>query len=196
MVVLLIPADLVGPNRRNHAMQNRYRLAWMWMAVLALAVPPAHAAPATSGPANPKGLEPAETIDEKPGDGVSPGGGGGGSGTQPGQDKAPPETKKEPGGLFGGNMLFIMIGVFILMYFLMSRGKRKQEKKRKSMLSELKKGDKITTIGGIVGTVIEVKEDEVTVKVDETNNIRMRFARWSIRGVGAGAKTENGDEKK
>ena len=63
------------------------------------------------------------------------------------------------------------------------------------MLNELKKGDKITTIGGIVGTVIEVRDDEVTVKVDETNNIRMKFARWAIRGVGATAKSEKGDEK-
>lgn len=106
---------------------------------------------------------------------------------------------KKPGGggLFGGsNFLFIMIGGFILLYFLMSRGRRKQAAKRKEMLSALKKGDKITTIGGVVGTVMEVREDEVTVKVDETNNIRVRFARWSIRGIGDTAKAERPEDKR
>ena len=66
------------------------------------------------------------------------------------------------------------------------------------MLSSLKKGDKITSIGGIVGTVIEVRDDEVTVKVDETGNVRMKFARWAIRGVGDAARAEdpNQAEKK
>ena len=180
-------------------MQNRYRLAWMWIAVVALAVPIARADKKT-GTSGTDGLQPAETDggtkpdvtkpDGTKPDGTKPDGGGKDGGKKDGGGK------DGGGGLFGGNMLFIMIGVFVLMYFLMSRGKRKQEKKRKSMLSELKKGDKITTIGGVVGTVIEVKEDEVTVKVDETNNIRMKFARWAIRGVGATAKTEKSEDGK
>jgi preprotein translocase subunit YajC len=83
-----------------------------------------------------------------------------------------------------------MVGGFILLYVWMGRSRRKQESKRKEMLAALKKGDKVTSIGGIVGTVIEVREDEITVKVDETNNVRMKFARWAIRGVGEAAKTQ------
>ena len=63
------------------------------------------------------------------------------------------------------------------------------------MLSSLKKGDKVTSIGGIVGSVIEIREDEITVKIDETNNVRMKFARWAIRGVGAEAKEDPQDKK-
>jgi preprotein translocase subunit YajC len=59
------------------------------------------------------------------------------------------------------------------------------------MLSSLRKGDKITTIGGVVGTVMEVRDDEITVKVDESGNVRMKFARWAIRGVGDLAKVES-----
>ncbi len=80
--------------------------------------------------------------------------------------------------------LYVMLGGVVLMYVWMGRGRRKKEGQRRNMLSELKKGDKISTIGGIVGTVIEVRDDEVTVKVDETNNIRMKFLRRAIHGVG------------
>jgi len=106
-----------------------------------------------------------------------------------------------PGG--GPNWTFpvILIGGFLLMYLWMGRSKKKQARKRQEMLESLKKGDKVTSIGGVVGTVIEVRDDEVTVKVDENNNVRMKFARWAIRGVGDAAKAENPaqaerDEKK
>jgi len=101
-------------------------------------------------------------------------------------------------GLFGKpNMVFlVMIGGFVLLYIWMGRGRRKQEAKRKEMLANLRKGEKVTSIGGIVGTIMEVREDEVTVKVDENNNIRMKLARWAIRGVGEESKTERPDEHK
>jgi preprotein translocase subunit YajC len=90
----------------------------------------------------------------------------------------------------------LLIGGFVVLYIFMGRGRRRQETRRKQMLANLKKGDKIVSIGGIMGTVIEVREDEITVKVDETNNVRMRFARWAIRGVGEDARSESPQEKK
>lgn len=103
---------------------------------------------------------------------------------QPPGDKPPPK---------GPTMwpLLLIVGAFFLMYIWMGRGKRKEQHRRREMLSALKKGDKITTIGGVVGTVIEIRDDEVTVKVDESGNVRMKFARWAIRGVGDLAKAEN-----
>ncbi len=102
-----------------------------------------------------------------------------------------------PGGLFGNpQVMLLMAGVLILFFVMSSRGRKKREGKHRDMLASLKKGDKVTSIGGICGTVVEVKEDEITVKVDETNNVRMRFARWSIRGVGDTAKTESPDQRK
>jgi len=90
----------------------------------------------------------------------------------------------------------VLLGGVVLMWIWMGRGRRKQEAKRKEMLSNLKKGDKIVSIGGIIGTVIEAKPEEITVKVDETNNVRMKFARWAIRGVGEDAKTTSPDDDK
>jgi preprotein translocase subunit YajC len=90
----------------------------------------------------------------------------------------------------------VLLGGVVLMWIWMGRGRRKQEAKRKEMLSNLKKGDKIVTIGGIIGTVIEVRPDEVTVKVDETNNVRMKFTRRAIAAVGEDAKTTSPDDDK
>jgi preprotein translocase subunit YajC len=56
------------------------------------------------------------------------------------------------------------------------------------MLNTLKKGDKVTSIGGIIGTVIEIKDREVVVKVDESSNTRMKFLRSAIRNVGSPGK--------
>ena len=93
-------------------------------------------------------------------------------------------------------LIFILFGGMILLFFWSSRSKRKQETKRREMLASLRKGDKVTSIGGVVGTIVEVREDEVTVKVDENNNIRMKFARWAIRGIGDQAKTEAPEQRK
>lgn len=119
-------------------------------------------------------------------------------------DKASPEEntcektepdKKSRGFLKDQGIFIVMIGGIVLLYIFMGRSKRKQAAKRKEMLGNLAKGNKITTIGGIIGTVIEIRPDEVTIKVDETNNGRMHIARWAIRGVGEQAKTENPDQK-
>jgi len=118
--------------------------------------------------------------------------------SQPAPTGAPAEGEKpqQNSSPFGNYIFPLMIGAFILLYFWMGRGQRKRDAERKKMLAALKKGDKITSIGGIVGTVIEVRDDEVTVKVDETNNVRMKFARWAIRGIGEEAKTETPEDKK
>lgn len=91
-------------------------------------------------------------------------------------------------------MLILMFGAIALLWFWSSRGRKKEANRRKEMLSQLKKGDKITTIGGIVGTVVEVRDDEVMVKTDESANVRMKFARWAIRQVGQDGKSEGPDQ--
>jgi len=114
----------------------------------------------------------------------------------PGEEQAN-EERRQPTSPFGGWTLpLLLIGVFVLMYVFMGRSRRKQESQRREMLANLKKGDKVTTIGGIVGTVTDVREDEVTVKIDESNNTRVRLARWSVRGVGDEAKQEKPDQRK
>ena len=171
-------------------MRNAYLLAGMALVVL-VAGQWAWAQAPTTGP----GVDVKSTTNGG-GEGVEPPagvGGDGGAGGE-GQPKKPTTTKPAPSAWESMKFPALMIGGFILLYLWMGRGRKKQKKKREEMLESLKKGDKITTIGGIVGSVIEVRDDEVTVKVDENNNVRMKFARWSVRGVGDAGRAENPDQ--
>lgn len=108
----------------------------------------------------------------------------------PEEPRPTPEEEVPDPGLGRWFLPAMLIGVLVLMYVWMGRNRKKQEQKRKDMLSQLKKGDRIMSIGGILGTVIEAKPDELVVKVDETNNVRMRFARWAVRAVGDEAESD------
>ncbi|MBO2516112.1 MAG: preprotein translocase subunit YajC [Clostridiales bacterium] len=75
--------------------------------------------------------------------------------------------------------LVLMVVVF---YFLLIRPQKKKEKQVKAMLDALKPGDRVTTIGGIYGTVTSIKDDMITLAVGITKT-EMVFARWAIRNV-------------
>ena len=89
----------------------------------------------------------------------------------------------------GGQMLIatllqmspILIMVLV-MYFLMIRPERKRRKKEKAMLDALKRGDRICTIGGIYGTIMDIKDDTITLSVGR-DNLSMVIARWAVRSV-------------
>ena len=72
---------------------------------------------------------------------------------------------------FAGMIPFILI-IFII-YFLMIRPQSKKAKAQKLMLTELTKGDKIVTIGGMYGTIVEVRDQTFVVKVSSTTDIEM-----------------------
>ena len=86
--------------------------------------------------------------------------------------------------------LVLIIGIF---YFLILRPQNKKQKETQKMLSALKKGDRIVTIGGIHGVITNVKETTVIVRVDE--NTKLEFSRSAISGVEASAKEEKEDKK-
>jgi preprotein translocase subunit YajC len=84
--------------------------------------------------------------------------------------------------LLQGPLFPLMVGVLIL-YLFVFRSKRQTDKKRTDMLSNLKRGDKVQTIGGILGTVIEARDSDVLLKVDESSNTKIRFSRNAIHRV-------------
>ncbi len=89
----------------------------------------------------------------------------------------------EPAGLAATLQMFLpMILIVAVFYFLMIRPQRKKDKKVKDMLANLKVGDRITTIGGIYGTIRSLREDTITLSVGK-EDVEMVFARWAIRGV-------------
>ena len=76
------------------------------------------------------------------------------------------------GGGFLGSILPLVL-MFAIFYFLLIRPQQKKAKQRNSMLGALKKGDKIVTIGGIHGTIVELKEDTAIVKISDTTSITL-----------------------
>lgn len=73
-------------------------------------------------------------------------------------------------------MLVLMIGVF---YFMLIRPENKRKKEAEQMRDNVKEGDQITTIGGIVGTVVSVKEKNIVIETS-ADQVRMELAKWSI----------------
>ncbi len=95
-------------------------------------------------------------------------------------DSNMPEAAGRRQGL-GGYSTFIMIGLMLVVfYFLLFRGPRKKQQEHKQMVQTLAKNDKVRTIGGIIGTVVDIKDDEITLKVDESNNTKIKVASSAI----------------
>jgi preprotein translocase subunit YajC len=85
----------------------------------------------------------------------------------------------EGGGAAGGIITFLpFVLIIAVFYFLIIRPQNKKQKETQKMLAALKKGDKVVTAGGIHGTVSNVKEKTVIVKVDD--NTKLEFTRTSI----------------
>ncbi len=78
--------------------------------------------------------------------------------------------------------LVLMGAVF---YFMLIRPQRKKDKQVKEMLNNLKHGDRVTTIGGIYGTITAIKDDTITLAVGQKGGapMEMTVARWAIRQV-------------
>ena len=77
-------------------------------------------------------------------------------------------------GVFGSYNLIFLGLMFVMMYLLLFRGPRKKQQQHKQMVQSLAKNDKVRTIGGIIGTVVDIKDDEITLKVDESNNTKIK----------------------
>ncbi len=84
-----------------------------------------------------------------------------------------------------------LIVFFVIMWLFLIRPQRKKDKETRDMRNNLGIGDEITTIGGIVGTVLSVKEDSVVVYCG-SDKIKMEFKKWAIGEVNA----KKGEAKK
>jgi preprotein translocase subunit YajC len=89
------------------------------------------------------------------------------------------------------NPLVVIPALVLLATMLFGgKGKRADEKARLAMLKQLKRGDRIQTIGGILGAVVRAEENRVEVKVDESSNVKIWFARTAISKVIEAEKAE------
>jgi preprotein translocase subunit YajC len=91
-----------------------------------------------------------------------------------------------------GAMLLFMIGIF---YFMLIRPENKKKKETEKMRSSTKVGDKITTIGGIVGTIVQVKDDKLVIETS-ADQVRMELMKWSISSNESAAERAAEEAKK
>ena len=100
--------------------------------------------------------------------------------TQPGTT----EPIAKPVSPYSGVIQILMFGGVIgLLWLVMFRGQKKTEKTRKSMLSAMKKGDEVMTIGGMVARIVSIDDDEVVLKIDESANVKARYKKSAIQQV-------------
>lgn len=78
------------------------------------------------------------------------------------------------------SMIFMLIGMFALMYFMMIRPQKKRQKEEQEMRNAVEVGDEITTIGGICGKVVIVKEQHLIIETGADRN-RMQITRWAVQ---------------
>lgn len=94
--------------------------------------------------------------------------------TNPGKGGA-----ESTGSMFGLMPMFVVM--FVVLYFFMIRPQQKKQKETQAMLQNLKKGDRVTTAGGMYGTVVGIKEDVVTLKI--ADNAKVEFRKSAISNV-------------
>ena len=88
-------------------------------------------------------------------------------------------------------MLIVMVAI---MYFLMIRPENKRKKKAQEMRDSLKKGDVITSIGGIIGRIVSVGKDTIVIETSD-DRVRMELTKWAVSSVGV-QSGEQPEEKK
>ena len=89
-------------------------------------------------------------------------------------------------------MMVLMIAIF---YFMLIRPENKRKKEAEQMRSAVKKGDKITTIGGIVGTVVDVKESRIVIETG-ADQVRIELEKWAISSNETAAENAKAEAKK
>ena len=88
-------------------------------------------------------------------------------------------------------MLVVMLAIF---YFLLIRPENKRKKKAQEMRESIKKGDTVTTIGGIVGRVVQAGKDTLVIETSE-DRVRMEITRWAVSTTGVQTSEQPADEK-
>lgn len=89
-------------------------------------------------------------------------------------------------------MLVLMLAVF---YFMLIRPENKRKKEAEEMRSAVKVGDKITTIGGIIGTVVSIKDDKLVIETG-ADQVRIELAKWAMSTNETAAEAKKAEQKK
>ncbi len=141
----------------------------LWLAQTGTTAGGTPAGPALQGETTP--------IQGQPGAPAGPGAGGS-PGPQPGLSQ----------------FIWPLLLVFVVVILLSSMTGRKEKKRREKMLTDLARNDRVQTVGGIIGTVTEIHDQEIVLRVDEASNTRIRFSKSAVQQVLRSGR-EKGDTK-
>ena len=83
------------------------------------------------------------------------------------------------GGVGNGSTVIMLVVMVAVFYFLLIRPENKRKKEAEQMRSAVKNGDQVTTIGGIVGTVVNVKDDKFVIETG-ADQVRIELAKWAL----------------
>ena len=91
--------------------------------------------------------------------------------------------------------LLVTVLMLVIFYFMLIRPENKRKKEAEQMRSAVKKGDKIVTIGGIVGVVVDVKENKIVLETG-ADQVRIEFEKWAISSNETAAAAQKAEAKK
>ena len=94
-----------------------------------------------------------------------------------------------------GSSIFMLIAMLAVFYFMLIRPENKRKKEAEQMRSAVKTGDKIVTIGGICGTVVNVKENRIVIETS-ADQVRIEFEKWAISSNETAAEAAKAAAKK
>ena len=94
-----------------------------------------------------------------------------------------------------GSTLIMMVLMIAIFYFMLIRPENKRKKEAEQMRSSVMKGDKIVTIGGIVGTVVDVKENKIVIETS-ADQVRIELEKWAISSNETAAEAAKAEAKK
>ena len=94
-----------------------------------------------------------------------------------------------------GSSIFMLIAMLAVFYFMLIRPENKRKKEAEQMRSSVKTGDKITTIGGIIGTVVSVKDDKFVMETG-ADQVRIEFEKWALSSNETAAEAKKAEAKK
>ena len=99
-------------------------------------------------------------------------------------------------GMAGGmSSIFMIVAMLAVFYFMLIRPENKRKKEAEQLRNSVKTGDKVTTIGGIIGTVVNVKEDKIVIETS-ADQVRMELTKWSISTNETAAEAQQEEAKK
>jgi len=94
-----------------------------------------------------------------------------------------------------GSTVFMLVMMVAIMYFVMIRPENKRKKEAEEMRAAVKKGDKVVTIGGITGTVVDVKDNKFVLETG-ADQVRIEFEKWALSSNETAAEAKKNEAKK